>query len=292
MVCTSCGRAAKAGARFCVGCGGSLALRCPACGAESEPDGRFCAACGAAVVAGPPTAAVARKVVTIVFADLIGSTALQERLDPESVSRIMEGYHAAVRAPIEAHGGTVVQLLGDGVMCAFGVPRVAEDDALRAVRAAVEVQRSFRDFMSEHPELAGRVGLRVAVNTGEVVVSDDYAAGIGDPLNVAARLQQEAKDGDVLIGEATQRLVAERVTLERVGSFALKGRAEPVTAYRVVSLERPAGVAATSCAASGRSTTRRSPSLPLASRWCSDRLASASRGCWSSSGGGSAIPRP
>jgi hypothetical protein len=122
---------------------------------------------------------------------------------------------------------------------------VAEDDALRAVRAAVDVQRSFREFLGEHPELTGRVGLRVAVNTGEVVVSDDYAAGIGDPLNVAARLQQEAKDGDVLLGESTQRLVAERVTLERVGSFALKGRAEPVTAYRVVSLERPAGAAAT-----------------------------------------------
>ena len=142
------------------------------------------------------------------FADLIGSTALHERLDPESVRRIMEGYHGSVRAPVEAHGGTVVQLLGDGVMCAFGIPRVAEDDALRAVRAAVDVQRAFREFLDAHPELAGRVGLRVAVNTGEVVVSDDYAAGIGDPLNVAARLQQEAKDGDVLIGGATQRFVA------------------------------------------------------------------------------------
>ncbi len=244
MVCASCGWATQASARFCGGCGASLAQSCPACRAECQPGARFCEGCGASLAAGPAEAAVARKVVTIVFADLIGSTALHERLDPESVSRIMEGYHAAVRAPIEAQGGTVVQLLGDGVMCAFGIPRVAEDDALRAVRAAVDVQRSFRDFMSEHPELTGRVGLRVAVNTGEVVVSDDYTAGIGDPLNVAARLQQEAKDGDVLIGESTQRLVAERVTLARVGSFALKGRAEPVTAYRVVSLERPAGAAA------------------------------------------------
>jgi class 3 adenylate cyclase len=245
MVCGSCGRATKAGARFCGGCGASLAPRCPACGGEIEPDLRFCEACGASLAAPGADAAVARKVVTVVFADLIGSTALHERLDPESVSRIMEGYHAAVRAPIEAHAGTVVQLLGDGVMCAFGVPRVAEDDALRAVRAAVAVQRSFHAFLGEHAELAGRVGLRVAVNTGEVVVSDDYAAGIGDPLNVAARLQQEATDGDVLIGEATERLVAEQVTLARVGSFALKGRAEPVTAWRVVSLERPAGAAAT-----------------------------------------------
>src|SRR5262249_57310392 len=86
---------------------------------------------------------------------------------------------------------------------------------------------------------------RVAVNTGEVVVSDEYAAGIGDPLNVAARLQQETQDGDVLISESTARLVRERVTLEPVGVFALKGRAETVAAYRVVSLERPAGAAAT-----------------------------------------------
>ncbi len=245
MNCAGCGRANRAGARFCGGCGASLARRCPACGAECEPDLRFCDACGAPLAGRPAEPSVQRKVVTIVFADLIGSTALHERLDPESVRRIMEGYHGAVRAPVEAHGGSVVQLLGDGVMCAFGIPRVAEDDALRAVRAAGDVQRAFREFLHEHPELAGRVGLRVAVNTGEVVVSDDYAAGIGDPLNVAARLQQEAKDGDVLIGGATQRFVADRVTLAPVGSFALKGRAEPVAAYRVVSLEPPAPATAT-----------------------------------------------
>src|SRR5262245_52189778 len=239
MDCASCGRANRPSARFCAGCGAALVPRCSACGAEAPPDARFCEVCGASPAAGAggaggagatasaPGAAVARKVVTIVFADLIGSTALQERLDAEAVSRVMDRYHRAVRAPIEAHGGTVVQLLGDGVMCAFGVPHVAEDDAIRAVRAAVAVQEAFREFVREH-RLEDRVGLRVAVNTGEVVVSDDYAAGIGDPLNVAARLQQEAKDGDVLLGEATQRLVRERVTLAPFGTFALKGRAEPV----------------------------------------------------------------
>ena len=141
MACPSCGRPIRAGARFCGGCGASLVPRCPACGAENEPELRFCEACGASLgTASPADAAVSRKVVTIVFADLIGSTALHERLDPESVRRVMEAYHRAVRAPVEAHGGTVVQLLGDGVMCAFGVPHVAEDDALRAVRAAVAVQ--------------------------------------------------------------------------------------------------------------------------------------------------------
>ena len=244
MNCASCGRTNRAGARFCGGCGASLAPRCPACGAAGEPDSRFCDACGASFSPRAADDGVARKVVTILFADLIGSTALHERLDPESVSRLMEGYHRAVGAAVEAHGGTVVQLLGDGVMCAFGVPRVAEDDALRAVRAAIDVQRAFREFAREQGERVGKLGLRVALNTGEVVVSDDYSAGIGDPLNVAARLQQEARDGDVLIGEATQRHVAGQVTLARVGSFALKGRAEPVTAYRVESLERPTGAAA------------------------------------------------
>jgi class 3 adenylate cyclase len=163
---------------------------CASCGRTNRPDARFCDGCGAALVARAPDAAVARKVVTIVFADLIGSTSLHERLDPESVSRVMDRYYQAVRAPVEAHGGTVVSLLGDGVLCAFGVPRVAEDDAIRAVRAAVGIQHAFREFVREQRAVVGDVGLRVAVNTGEVVVSDDYAAGIGDPLNVAARLQR------------------------------------------------------------------------------------------------------
>jgi class 3 adenylate cyclase len=201
MSCAGCGRVNRAESRFCVGCGKPLAPRCPVCGAESEPEAQFCGACGAAFVAQPARAAdkaEARKVVTIVFADLIGSTALHERLDPESVSRVMDRYHRAVRAPVEAHGGTVVQLLGDGVMCAFGVPHVAEDDAIRAVRAAVGIQHAFREFAREHHEVVGTTGLRVAVNTGEVVVSDDYAAGIGararfdatgarDPLDALAK---------------------------------------------------------------------------------------------------------
>jgi class 3 adenylate cyclase len=245
VICPACGRASRPGARFCGGCGTSLAPRCAACGAESEPDARFCDACGSALSARPAVDTVARKIVTIVFADLIGSTSLGERLDPEAVNRVMARYHRAVSVPVEAHGGTVVQLLGDGVMCAFGVPRVAEDDAIRAVHAAVAMHRAFREFVEAERAMLGSVGLRIAVNTGEVVVSDEYTAGIGDPLNVAARLQQEARDGDVLIGEATARLVRDEVTLEPVGTFTLKGRAETVTAYRVVSLDRPAGAATT-----------------------------------------------
>src|SRR5262245_52207369 len=244
----ACQHANPAAAAVCEECGARLERRCPSCGSPCAPTAKFCRSCGSALGGGAAKTvdeAVARKVVTIVFADLIGSTSLHERLDPESVSRVMDRYHRAVRVPVEAHGGTVVQLLGDGVMCAFGVPRIAEDDAIRAVRAAVGIQRAFREFAVEERAIVGDVGLRVAVNTGEVVVTDDYTAGIGDPLNVASRLQQEAHDGDVLISESTRRLVRDLVTLEPFGVLSLKGRTETVTAYRVVSLERPAGASAT-----------------------------------------------
>jgi class 3 adenylate cyclase/tetratricopeptide (TPR) repeat protein len=216
-------------------------MTCASCGRVNRADARFCDACGTPLAARAPTAAIARKIVTIVFADVLGSTSLQERLDAEAVRRLMDRYYRALHAVVEAHGGTVVKLLGDGVMAAFGVPRVGEDDAIRAVRAAVAMQRAFRQLLAEEAEMAGDIGLRVAANTGEVVVSDDQADVVGDPVNVAARLQEEAHDGDVLIGEATRRLVGELVTLAPFGTLALKGRAETVPAYRVVSLERTAG---------------------------------------------------
>jgi class 3 adenylate cyclase len=210
----------------------------------------------AAPVAGGPQAgrvasqrrrstAVSRKIVTIVFADLIGSVSLHERLDAESARRLMDRYHRAMSAAVDVHGGRVVQPLGDGVLAAFGVPRVAEDDAIRAVRAAVGMQRAFRELAREQSAAMGNVGLRVAVNTGEIVVSDDQNSVMGDPTNVAARLQQEARDGDVIVGEGTQRLVRDLVTLAPLGSVALRGRAESVVAYRVVSLDRPASQQAT-----------------------------------------------
>ncbi len=240
MSCPSCGRANRPGARFCGGCGRSLAPRCPACGSEREPGAQFCDACGASFVPHAADAAAARKVVTIVFADLAGSTSLHERLDAESTRLFMDRYYRAMQGAVEAQRGTVTQLLGDGVKAVFGAPRVAEDDALRAVRAAVDMQRAFRELASDASGAVGPVGLRVAVNTGEVVAQDETEI-IGDPVNVAARLQQEAHDGDVLVGESTQRLVSGLVTLVPFGTFTLKGRAEPVSAYRVVSLERPAG---------------------------------------------------
>jgi len=237
--CAACGEANREGRKFCGGCGARLALTCAACGEANEPGEKFCGECGGSLIAGPAEASGARKVITIVFADLVGSTALHERLDPESVRLFMEGYYRAMRGAVEAHGGSVTQLLGDGVKAVFGVPKIAEDDAIRAVRAAVAMQRAFRVLAEQHQGLVGKTGLRIAVNTGEVVATDG-AEIIGDPVNVAARLQEQGRDGDVVIGESTRNLVATLVTLELLGSFTLKGRAEAVTAYQVASLERPA----------------------------------------------------
>jgi class 3 adenylate cyclase/ketosteroid isomerase-like protein len=252
--CPACGHENPGHAKFCGECGAALALRCAGCGTELPPNTKFCLECGRGVgdrmgpAGGGPDSRdsrVSRKVVTIVFADLVGSTALHERLDAEAVRQFMERYYAAMRGAVEAHGGRLTQVMGDGVKAVFGAPRVAEDDAIRAVRAGVEMQRAFRALAEEQRERVGKTGLRVAVNTGEVV-ADDAAEIIGDPVNVAARLQEQGTDGDVVIGGATQRIVASLVTLERLGSFALKGRSEAVEAYRVVSLERPAGAAVTS----------------------------------------------
>ncbi len=260
MRCSACNHENRPGAKFCEECAAPLKRVCAGCGSELRPTAKFCDECGAATAASgargepqtsgaqrarPVEAAGARKVVTVVFADLIGSTSLHERLDAESARLFMESYYGAMRGAVEAHDGTVAKLLGDGVLAVFGAPRVAEDDAPRAVRAGVEMQRVFHALAAQHGGLVGAIGLRVAINTGEVVASDE-AEIIGDPVNVAARLQEQARDGDVVVGEATQRLVSALVTLAPLGSFALKGRSEAVKVYRVVSLERPAGVAATS----------------------------------------------
>jgi class 3 adenylate cyclase len=240
MECTSCGRVNGPDARFCGECGRPIVARCPACSIEVAPDLKFCEGCGADL-RGPRDAASreTRKVVTVVFADLVGSTSLHERLDAESTRRVMERYYAVLRASIEAHDGTVVKLLGDGVLAAFGVPHVREDDALRAVRAAVAMQDAFRELSNELAHV-GPLALRIGVNSGEVVVSDDDSDIVGDPVNVAARLQQAAGDGEVIIGDTTRRLVGTLLSLEPIGELPLKGRAETVPAHRVVSLDRPA----------------------------------------------------
>ena len=245
MKCASCGKTNRPNARFCGGCGQPLAPRCARCGRENAADAKFCDACGTPLPSEPWTGEVSeRKFVTLVLADLIGSVGLRERLDAENARRFTARYHDAISAAVRAHGGTVVQRVGDGVVAAFGVPSVSQDDALRGVRAAVAMQAAFGELLRQQAAAVGAVGLRIAVNTGSEG-SDDQTGVIGDPTHVAARLQEEARAGDVLIDEATQRLVSGQVTLASLGSFVIPGRVERVAAYRVVSLEPPARVQGT-----------------------------------------------
>jgi class 3 adenylate cyclase/tetratricopeptide (TPR) repeat protein len=206
----------------------SVAVVCAQCGQEN-PDGfRFCGACGAPLSEASPTREV-RKTVTVLFADVVGSTALGESRDPEAVRAQMTHWFEDARAILARHGGTVEKFIGDAVMAVFGVPRTHEDDALRAVRAASELQR---------PEL------RIGVNTGEVVAGEGETIVTGDAVNVAARLEQAAGAGEVLIGMETYRLVRDAVGVEKVPPLDLKGKAAPVAAYRLLRIDTAAeGVA-------------------------------------------------
>jgi class 3 adenylate cyclase len=211
-------------------------LTCANCGRESPEDFAFCPACSAPLT--PPVSQEVRKTVTVVFCDVTGSTAMGERLDPESVRRVMSRYFAEMRAALERHGGTVEKFIGDAVMAVFGVPAIHEDDALRAVRAAAEMRDAFRVLKKELERdygvsLTGRIG----VNTGEVVAGDHGDTLVtGDAVNVAARLEQAAEPGTVLIGEKTLRLVRDAVVVEPIPPLEVKGKTEPLAAFRLVQV--------------------------------------------------------
>ncbi|TMK68895.1 MAG: hypothetical protein E6G50_13995 [Actinobacteria bacterium] len=216
---------------------------CSECGAESPVGFRFCGSCGAPLADG--LGADVRKTVTVVFCDLVGSTALGERSDPEVLRTVMRGYHAELRAILEHHGGTVEKFVGDAAMAVFGIPRVHEDDPLRAVRAAVEMREAVASLGLE---------VRIGVNTGEVVAGSGEALVTGDAVNVAARLEQAASTGEILIGAATERFVRGAVVAAPVEPLELKGKSEPVPAFRLLKLtaDVPAFTAAISAPFVGR----------------------------------------
>ena len=206
---------------------------CPSCGEQNPASARFCQACGAGLAAG--TARETRKLVTVLFADVTGSTALGERLDPESLRHVMARYFEAARTVVERYGGTVEKFIGDAVMAVFGVPAMHEDDALRAVRAAAELRRSVAGLNGDLQDHYGvSLELRIGVNTGEVVTGTAERLATGDAVNVAARLEQAAAPGEILIGEQTLRLARAAVGTEPVEALSLKGKADPVPAHRLL----------------------------------------------------------
>jgi class 3 adenylate cyclase/tetratricopeptide (TPR) repeat protein len=197
-------------------------MTCPSCGHENNEAARFCEACGVALAGG---SGERRKVVTVLFCDVVGSTALGESTDPEALRALLARYFGRMREIVERHGGSLEKFIGDAVMAVFGVPAVHEDDALRACRAAVEMRDAFAGLGIE-----GRIG----VSTGEVVTGTEERLATGDVVNVAARLEQAAPPGAVLVGQPTVALVREAVEVEPVEPLELKGKAEPVSAYRLL----------------------------------------------------------
>ncbi|MGI8685476.1 MAG: adenylate/guanylate cyclase domain-containing protein [Acidimicrobiales bacterium] len=215
-------------------------VACAHCGASNPDRARFCLECGTAIAGAAVRQREVRKTVTIVFCDVTGSTALGERLDPESLRRVMSQYFDRTRSVLTHHGGTVEKFIGDAVMAVFGIPQMHEDDALRAVRATADMAVELERLNIELERTWGvRLQVRMGVNTGEVVAGDTSSGQnlvTGDAVNVAARLEQAAQPGEILLGPATYRLVRDAVEVEAVDPLVLKGKQAPVQAVRLVDV--------------------------------------------------------
>lgn len=236
--CASCGAHNEEDARFCEACGASLARICATCGVEASATARFCRGCGAPLgqstgVPDTPDAAPVRKTVTVMFADLAGSTSFEERVDAETAREVIGDYHDLLRRVAQRHRAGVTKYIGDGFMAVWGVPEIGPEDAVRAVDAAVELQERFVGLATRVTENHGvELALRVAVNTGEVVVGVGDADLVGDALNVGARLESECPRGDVVVGEETWRATRGHYDYESLGEVQVKGRSAPVAVYQ------------------------------------------------------------
>src|SRR6059058_6263360 len=212
-------------------------VTCPACGHENPDSSRFCGMCGAALVPAAAPAREERKVVTILFTDLVGSTAQAEGLDPEDVRATLSSYYAQLRAELERHGGTVEKFIGDAVMAVFGAPVSHEDDAERAVRAALAIRDSIGDELQ----------IRTAVNTGEALVAlgakpgEGDAMVAGDVVNTAARLQSSAPVNGILVGEGTYRATRQAIDYRDAPPVEAKGKEAPVKVWEAVAVRQRCG---------------------------------------------------
>ena len=208
---------------------------CANCGTENPAQARFCFSCGAALELAAP-AAETRKTVTVLFCDLVGSTALGEQIDPETLRGLLGRSFDRVSEVVERHGGVVEKFIGDAAMAVFGIPRVHEDDALRAVRAAIDIREALTDTAVGSAGVAWRTGIA----TGEVVAGDATTGQrlvTGDAVNVAARLQQSAQPGEILIAAETHQLVRDAVQVEPMGEVAVKGRQAPIETFRLLDVD-------------------------------------------------------
>jgi class 3 adenylate cyclase len=242
-MCPHCGNEVDASQRFCGSCGGVLALTCPACEAENPLSNKFCGSCGAELVRQEPVQEVEeRRVVTVLFADLVGFTSRAEQLDPEDVRALLSRYYSRLRVDLEAYGGTVEKFIGDAVMAVFGAPVAHGDDPERAVRAALAIQKSVAQLNEAEP--TANLQLRIGLNTGEAIVSvgsESEGEGMvaGDVVNTAARLQTSAPENGILVGEETYRATNGRITYEQVEPIVAKGKTDPVRAWLALGAASP-----------------------------------------------------
>ena len=237
MTCPSCGTENREGRKFCSECGTSLASGCPACGAANEPGEKFCGECGATLalhvdsVRRPAAAPAAeRRLVSVLFADLVGFTTASEGRDAEETRELLSRYFDTARAIVERYGGTVEKFIGDAVMAVWGTPVATEDDAERAVRAGL-------DLVAAVPDLDPALNARAGVLTGEAAVTLGAAGQgmvAGDLVNTAARIQSAAEPGAVLVGETTKRATEAAIAYAAAGEHELKGKAEPVPLWRAL----------------------------------------------------------
>jgi class 3 adenylate cyclase/tetratricopeptide (TPR) repeat protein len=250
MRCAACGTDNRPGRKFCGECGNALALVCAACGGANTPGDKFCGDCGASLTEAAPAEPRAaptaeRKLVTVLFADLVGFATLSESRDAEEVRELLSAYFARCKQLIERYGGTVEKFIGDAVMAVWGTPLANEDDAERAVRTAL-------DLVAAVPELDPALHARAGVLTGEAAVTlgaEGQGMVAGDLVNTASRIQSVAVPDTVLVGETTRRATEAAIAYEDAGTHELKGKTE------VVSLSRALRVIA------GRAGALRSASL-------------------------------
>jgi class 3 adenylate cyclase/tetratricopeptide (TPR) repeat protein len=246
MTCSACGHVNAEGQKFCGECGARLVATCPSCGTSNAPGQRFCGECGEALAAQAPretpvaqAPAAERRLVSVLFADLVGFTTLSESRDSEEVRELLSRYFDRSRRLIELYGGTVEKFIGDAVMAVWGTPTATEDDAERAVRAALDLVAAVSALGDEvgAPELRARAG----VLTGEAAVTigaEGQGMVAGDLVNTASRVQSVADPGTVYVGESTRRSTEQTIVYAEAGSFELKGKEglTPLwTAQRVVS---------------------------------------------------------
>ena len=273
MKCPSCGTDNKAGRRFCGTCGHALALPCAACGFENQPDDRFCGGCGTALsdaaptpiapqgprsapIPGPPPAAAPdsgntndaraeRRQITVLFCDMVGSTALSQKLDPEELRDLTHRYQQACTEVIARYDGYVARYMGDGVLAYFGYPKAHEDDAERAVRAGLDMAPAMAPIRGAFADGEFRIAIRVGIATGLVVAGDIIGDGeareqtvVGETPNLAAKLQTAAPPDSVVIAQSTRALIGETFDYEPLAPVEIKGLRAPIAGYRVTGARR------------------------------------------------------